>query len=79
MKFYVIEIAETKEKTTKGVYDYATLDEAVASFHTKLGGAMKNPDYLSELLIVINSDGGVSKNEKWVRQIPEPEIEEVTE
>ena len=37
MKFYVIEIAEGDSKIAgKGTYEYNTLDEAVATFHSKM-------------------------------------------
>lgn len=72
MKFYVIEIAEGDSKIAgKGTYEYNTLDEAVATFHSKMGTAMKSELYTSELLMVINSDGGVHRTEKFVRNTEE--------
>lgn len=66
MKFYLIEITKGDEKVAgKSIYEYDTVDEAVANFHTKLGTAMKSELYTSELVMVINSDGGIHKSEKY--------------
>lgn len=68
MKYYVIEIATGDEKIKgKGIYEYATETEAVASFHSKLGTAMKSAMYESELIMVVDSDGKVIKREKYAR------------
>ena len=68
MKYYVIEIATGDEKIKgKGIYEYATEVEAVASFHSKLGTAMKSALYESELIMVIDSDGKVIKREKYAK------------
>ena len=70
MGFYVIEIANYNDGTaeSKGMYGYATQEEAVATFHSKMGGAMKNDKYESELVMVINADGAVIRSEKWNRE-----------
>lgn len=79
MKFYLIEISEGNTKIEgKGVYEYATLDAAVASFHSKMGSAMKSDLFKSEQLVVLNSENGIHKEEKWnnpnwVDPEPEPE------
>lgn len=70
MKFYVIEISEGDSKVSgKSIYEYETLNEAVATFHSKLGTAMKSEQYTSELIMVINSEGGVHRQEKFVREV----------
>lgn len=86
MKFYLIEVAEGDSKIAgKGMYEYATLNEAVANFHSKLGAAMKSDLYDSDLVMVINSEGGVHRVEKWVKPIEvvdetvEESVEEVVE
>lgn len=59
MKYYVIEIAEGDARIAgKGIYEYATLDEAVASFHGKMSTAMKSELYTREMLTILNSAGG---------------------
>ena len=70
MKFYLIEVAEGDSKIAgKAIYEYSTLDEAVANFHSKLGTAMKSDLFESELVMVINSEGGVHKSEKWAKAV----------
>lgn len=63
MKFYVVEITTYNNDTAdaKGVYEYASETEAMAAYHNKMGGAMKNASYESELIIVLNSIGGILK------------------
>lgn len=69
--FYLIEIATGDVKVAgKGVYEYATENEAVASFHSKMGSAMKSDLFDSELLMVIDDNGTVIKREKYVKFIP---------
>ena len=54
MKYYVMEITTYNDGTAeaKGVYAYDTQDEAIANYHSKMGGAMKNAKYESELITV---------------------------
>lgn len=70
MKYYLVEVAEGDSKIAgKGMYEYTTLDEAVANFHSKLGVAMKSELYTSELIMVINSEGGIHKVERFDRAV----------
>ena len=60
------------------VHPYATEMEAIANFHSKMGGVMKNTNYASELLVVVNNTGAVVENGYYVRPIkaeeePEPD------
>lgn len=65
MKFYVIEVSEGDSKISgKGIYEYETQNEAVASFHQKLGTAMKSDLYVSDLVMVIDDSGMVYRTEK---------------
>lgn len=69
MKFYVIEIATGDAKIAgKGIYEYATLNDALASFHKKLGVAMSSELYESDLVMVINSEGGVHESYKYMKE-----------
>ena len=69
MKFYVIEIATGDSKIAgKGVYEYATLNEALAAYHSKMGTAMKSELYAEELLLVVNSAGGVHVSDHFTRE-----------
>lgn len=73
MKYYLIEITTKASKVEKAIYEYASSTEAVANFHTKMGGAMKNTDYLAEMLEVIDERGGVVIYDYYAQQTAEPE------
>lgn len=81
MKYYLLEVTNYNDgtATAKGVYEYDDENTAVANFHSKMGGAMKNDKYASELLMVISNTGYVVKSEYYVRPIPMPEPEVNTE
>lgn len=64
--FFVIEIADGDEKIKgKGIYAYEEEKQAIASFHSKLGTAMKSELYISDLVMVIDASGKVLKREKY--------------
>lgn len=66
--FYVIEISTGDAKIAgKAVYQYATIDEATATFHSKLGAAMKSDLFESELLMVMDAEGAVLRVEKYTK------------
>lgn len=68
MKYYLIEIATGDSKISgKAVYEYSTENEAIATFHSKMGAAMKSSLYESELLIVVDGNGIVITREKFER------------
>lgn len=71
--FYLIEITTYVDgtPTAKGVYGYETQTEAVANFHSKMGGAMKNANYASELVMVINNVGAVIASDYFARTVTE--------
>jgi len=77
MKYYLLEVTTYNNGTAdaKGVYQYDDKDTAIANFHSKMGGAMKNENYASELVVVITESGETVKREYWVRPVPEPEPE----
>lgn len=76
MKYFVIEIATGDTKIAgKGIYEFATRKEAVASFHSKLGVAMKSDLYESDLIMVINETGAQEMVELYIAK--EPEVEEI--
>lgn len=83
MKYYLIEITTYVDDTpdSKGVYEYDDKDLAIANFHSKMGGAMKNDNYASELVQVISGSGQVVKTEYWVRPVEVKPVvpEETTE
>lgn len=81
MNYYLIEIAEGDSSIAgKAIYGYETLEEAKANFHIKLGNAMKSNLYTSELVMVINANGGIHCSEKYIATIEEEVlIDEVME
>lgn len=79
MKYYVFEAAEGDSKiagVSVGTFD--TQNSAVASFHGRLSTAMKSELYTSDLVLVIDEYGMVTKAEKFVRPQPEPEPNDIT-
>lgn len=68
--YYLVEITTYNNGTKDafGVYAHETEDGAVAAYHQKLAGAMKNENYQSEMCLVIDSNGVVRKFEKWTRK-----------
>jgi len=79
--FYLMEVTEYVDGTekAKAVYEYEDETLAVGNFHTKLGGAMKNENYASELLIVTDDKSNIIKKDVFVRPAqpqPEPEVVE---
>lgn len=67
MEYYVILVKKYNDGTAdkKSLYVYQTLDEAVASFHSQLGGAVGASTIDSILCLVVNSVGGVIRSEHW--------------
>lgn len=81
MRYYVFavqynKIVQAENRTVPKAYDKR--DDAIAEWHRQLASDMKNETLGWSLCMVINSEGYVEKNEKWIAPIPEPEPE-VTE
>lgn len=76
--YYLIEIVNYVDGTpvSKGMYSFDTEKDAIANFHSKMGGAMKNDNYASELLVVMTNTGAVVKSEYYVKPV---DAEEPTE
>lgn len=74
--FYVIEISKMKDsdKVGKSIYEYATQIEAVGTFHQKLGGAMRNEDFISDMLTVIDERGATIAHDYFLREIEPEEV-----
>lgn len=77
--YYVIEIQRNNEdQESKGIYTYATFDEAKVVFHQKmasgitagLAGTLK-----FVMNLIINEYGNTEVVERWVAPEPEPEPE----
>lgn len=78
--FYLIEITSymDKDKVDTGIYSYTDRTLAIANFHSKMGGAMKNTNFKTEMLMVIDGKGGLQTCDYWEREI-EPEEAEFPE
>lgn len=82
MEYYVILVKKYNDGTAdkKSLYVYQTLDEAVASFHSQLGGAVGASTIDSILCLVVNSVGGTIRSEYWqAEKTTEESTEESTE
>lgn len=78
--YYVIEIATGDTKIEgKAIYSYDTVNKAIATFHQKLGNAMKSELYKTELVMVIDDAGMVVKRERYDADSKVTEYESVTE
>lgn len=71
--FYLLEITTT-DKVSKAVYEFATLNEAKAAFHSKLGSQMKSAACQAELVMVIDEYGASYAMERYTKAA-EPETE----
>lgn len=80
MKYYVIEITTYNNGTadSKGIYEYESKQDAIATFHSKMGSAMKTATYATELLLVISEEGSTVRMERFERPVEEEETEETT-
>ena len=76
--FYVIEITTytDKDKVDKGIYSYGTQLEALGSFHKKMGGAMTNDTFKTEMLTVIAENGATLAHDYFVRPVEAAASEE---
>lgn len=76
-KYYVIEVTKYADGTadSKSIYTYDSEVEAVATFHQKMGGAMKNANYAFELVQVINDYGVVIESKYFERKTETEEAE----
>lgn len=64
--YYVMEISTGDPKIAgRAVYAYESLRDASATFHSKLGTAMKSDLYETELIIVVDEYGSVIKRERY--------------
>lgn len=69
--YYLIEVTTYVDETqkAKGIYEYDDEILAIASFHNKMGGAMKNENYATELVQVVTGNGVVVATEYFERPV----------
>jgi hypothetical protein len=72
MRYYTTAILtyEDESKNKRSTYDYATVDEAVARFHSMFG-YMTTEGVTSVMAICYNSQGGVIRSEYWEKKVKE--------
>lgn len=72
--YYLMEVTTYVDETpkSKGLYEYEDEISALAKFHQKLGGAMANENYATELVLVVAENGVVIATEYFERPA-EPE------
>lgn len=76
MKYYLIEISEGDAKIHgKGIYEYDNREIAIATFHQKMGNAMKSDLYTMEQLLVIDESNSIIKSEIFIRVVAKEEEE----
>ncbi len=77
-KYLIIEYTKYIDGTadSKAIYTFDSENEALATFHSKMGGAMKNVNYAFELLHVINEYGVDIKSEYFERTVNQTNTEE---
>lgn len=65
--FYLVQVEEYANGGPRGcnLFQYGSVDGAVAAFHGSMAAAMAAPNVMSELLVVLDDDGGVCRIEKW--------------
>ena len=66
--YFLIEITTT-DSVSKAIYQYNSLDEATANFHSKMGSQMKNDSCQAELVMVIDDAGAVYRSEKYNKEV----------
>ena len=82
MRYYVLSIqfnkdAQAENRTAPKAYD--SRNDAVKEFHNQLSTDMGNPTLGWSICMVINSAMGVEMQEKYVADVVEETVEEVTD
>ena len=83
MKYYVVEVIQYNDgqKDSPAIYSYDDVNKAIARFHKDLGAWMVKPEVKHMLVMVVNDEGGVYKNETYTAPVieeaePETPVEE---
>ena len=71
MVYYLMEVTTYVDETpkAKGLYEYEDEISALAKFHQKLGGAMANENFATELVQVVAENGVVIATEYFERPV----------
>lgn len=72
MKYYVVEIAKGDSKIEgPSISTHDTKNAAIASFHSKLGTAMKSELFNGDLVIVFDELGNLIDRECYIKEVPD--------
>lgn len=75
MTYFVFEATTTEAQgIAKQVTEKETLNEGIMLFHQVMAAARANADVIEALCVVINSKGGIEKNEHYQTYEEEPEV-----
>ena len=74
MSYFVLEATTTSQGTAKLVTEKETLNEGIMLFHQVMAAARANENVIEALCIVVNSKGGIEKNEHYQTYEEEPEV-----
>ena len=74
MTYYVLEATTTAQGTAKLVTEKETKNEGIMLFHQVMAAARANENVIEALCIVVNSKGGIEKNEHYQTYEEEPEV-----
>lgn len=68
MKYFVIDIETALDgKISPAIYTYSNEDEAVASYHSRMGSAMRNANVSEVLITVLDNTGNQHAQSYWKR------------
>jgi len=74
MTYFVLEATTTEQGIAKLVTEKETLNEGIMLFHQVMAAARANENVIEALCIVVNSKGGIEKNEHYQTYEEEPEV-----
>lgn len=79
MAYYLLEVTTYTDETpkAKGIYEYEDEISALAKFHQKLGGAMANEKFATELVQVVAGNGVVVATEYFERPVEPTEEDSI--
>ena len=67
MRYFTVEISVVSGVTAQAVFSRDDYNAAMAAYHLFMSSSMSNTDCTEALCMVIDSDGGIYRNERWER------------
>lgn len=74
MKYYLIEIADTKDGVAKAITEKVSMDDAQMVYHQTIASAMANTKVNSSLVMIIDGKGSTKAVNYWERQTVPNEV-----